>query len=323
MHKKVALITGIYGQDGAYLAQLLLSEGYLVYGVKRRSASSVPWRLQKLGLLGHERLHIIDGDVTDFISMQKTIEEARPDEVYNTAAMSHVGVSFSQPVAAAQINGIGVLHVLEALRVTKPEAKFLQCSTSELYGVLPHEQQSGELFHPRSPYGIAKLFGYWTTKNYREAYKMFTCNSICYNHESPLRGVEFVTRKITCGIADIKAGRAQVIKLGNIDAKRDWGHAADFTRGMHMMMLSDTPDDYVMATGESHSIKEFLALAFEVAGLGDYEKYIEIDPAFYRPSEVPDLKGDPTKIREKLGWEPVIKFEQLVREMVLSDLEGI
>lgn len=322
MTKKVAMITGVYGQDGAYLTKLLLEEGYLVYGVKRRSASSVPWRLEKLGLLGHERLRIIDGDVTDPISMQKVVDEARPDEVYNTAAMSHVGVSFNQPVASAQINGIGVLNVLEALRSARPEAKFLQCSTSELYGILPHERQSGELFHPRSPYGIAKLFAYWTTKNYREAYKMFTCNSICYNHESPLRGVEFVTRKITCGIADIKAGRAKVIKLGNIDAKRDWGHAADFTRGMHMMLLADAPDDYVMATGESHSIKEFLSLAFEIAGLGNYEKYIEIDPAFYRPAEVPDLKGDFSKIKEKLGWEPHITFEGLVEEMVLSDLEG-
>ena len=320
MNKKRALITGIYGQDGAYLAKLLLEEGYIVYGMKRRSASSVPWRLQKLGLLGNDRLKIVDGDMTDMVSLQRVAEEAIPSEVYNTAAMSHVGTSFSQPIASAEINGLGALMLAEVLRNTNRDARLLQCSTSELYGVLPHEHQSGELFHPRSPYGIAKLFAYWTMRNYREAYNMFAVNSICYNHESILRSVEFVTRKITKGVADIKYGREKVIKLGNIDARRDWGHAADFTRGMYMMLQAQEPDDFVIATGETHSIREFLALAFDVAGLGAYEKYIEIDPAFYRPAEVPDLKGDPSKIKAVLGWEPTIRFEALVKEMVLSDL---
>lgn len=650
MTKKRALITGIYGQDGAYLAKLLLDEGYIVYGMKRRSASSIPWRLQKLGVLGNDRLKIVEGDITDIISLQKIVEEAMPGEVYNTAAMSHVGTSFAQPIVSAEVNGIGVLNLLEVLKNTNMDAKFLQCSTSELFGTLPHELQSGEVFHPRSPYGIAKLFAYWTVRNYREAYKMFAVNSVCYNHESPLRGIEFVTRKATMGIADIKYGRAKVIRLGNIDAKRDWGHAADYCvdldskiltpegfkgreqisngdaiinynlgedrweydtvervydvkhsgemytmtgngiefrcspnhtiyykrrsinhkswlefewkkctaseafemmrdlqirakynfcfpgftglsdnvhdadisddmamlmgyilsegclykpreiggglrlsisqskkkyydelkecidrlgleyrederedsvvefvftsksrdvildnfdgydihrmpkwvygfsarqmtilfnavmngdgcwsamsyssarkelamsvqdlasilgyrtklhrrasgqyevsifssakksrhnfiteitkssveeniwcvetrnngtiitkkndtifvsgncRAMHMMLQAPDPDDFVIATGETHSIREFLALAFDIAGLGDYEKYIEIDPAFYRPAEVPDLKGDPSKIKKALGWEPTVKFEQLVKEMVLSDL---
>jgi GDPmannose 4,6-dehydratase len=323
MHTKRALVTGVYGQDGSYLAKLLLEKGYMVYGMKRRSASSVPWRLQKLGVLGNDRLKIIDGDVTDMIAIQKIVEEAMPAEVYNTAAMSHVGVSFTQPLVTAQINGLGVLMLLESLKLINKEARFLQCSTSELYGTLPPEEQSRGVFHPRSPYGVAKLFAYWTVVNYREAYGSFACNAISYNHESQLRGVEFVTRKITRGIADIKAGRIDRIKLGNIDAKRDWGHAADFVKGFHMMLQAPEAEDYILATGESHSVREFLEVAFRTAGLGDYEKYVEIDPALYRPAEVPDLKGNPSKIKEKLGWEPVIKFDKLVEEMVLSDLEGV
>jgi len=318
---KRALVTGIYGQDGGFLAKQLLEEGCEVWGVKRRSASSVPWRLEALGILDHPNLKILEGDVTDPISMLDCVSTSRPEEVYNTAAMSHVGTSFKQPLATAQIDGLGVLNILEAIRTQAPEARFVQCSTSELYGNLPPEKQSLGIYHPRSPYGIAKLFGFWTTVNYRETYNLFACNSICYNHESALRGSEFVTRKITLGLADIVTGRSKVIKLGNIDAKRDWQHAKDACRAMTMMARATTPDDFVVATGESHSVREFLQLAVRKAGLGeDYESFIEIDPQFYRPAEVPDLKGNPTKIMKELGWKPTISYDQLVAEMVNYDV---
>ncbi len=320
---KKALVTGIYGQDGGFLAKQLLQENYEVWGVKRRSASSIPWRLEALGILSHPNLHIIEGDVTDPISMLDCVKRSQPDEVYNTAAMSHVGTSFKQPLATAQIDGLGVLNILEAIRTLAPEARFVQCSTSELYGNLPPEQQSLGVYHPRSPYGVAKLFGFWTTVNYRETYNIFACNSICYNHESALRGEDFVTRKITLGLADIVAGKSKVIKLGNIDARRDWQHAKDACRAMIMMARADVADDFVVATGESHSVREFIQLAVKKAGLGDdCERFIEIDPQFYRPAEVPDLKGNPDKIMKTLGWKPITSYEQLVEEMVNYDVFG-
>jgi len=320
---KVALVTGIYGQDAAYLTQYLIGLDYEVYGAKRRSASSSPWRLRELGLLNNERLHVIECDVTDIISVSRTIKEINPDEIYNTAAMSHVGTSFSQPIVSAEVNGIGVLNILESVKSHNTGIKFMQCSTSELYGSLSHDEQSKDLFHPRSPYGVAKLFGYWTAVNYREAYDMFTSNAISYNHESPLRGPEFVTRKITKGIADIVVGNSSYISLGNIDAKRDWGHARDFVKGFHASLQIDKPDDFVFATGESHSVREFLEIAFRVAKLGNYERYIEINPKFYRPAEVQDLKGDPSKAKKILNWEAETTFEELVEEMTINDLQSV
>ena len=321
--EKKALVTGIYGQDAAYLAEYLISKGYMVYGAKRRSASSSPWRLEQLGLLTNERLQILECDITDPCSLHTTIKETRPHEIYNTAAMSHVGTSFSQPIVSANVNALGVLNILEAIRQIDANIKFMQCSTSELYGNLSYSEQSKTLFHPRSPYGVAKLFGYWTAVNYREAYNIFAANAISYNHESSLRGEEFVTRKITKGIADIVVGKKAFISLGNIDAKRDWGHAKDFVKGFHKILNHHTPGDFVLATGESHSVREFLDIAFRVAGLGNYEKYIVIDPKFFRPAEVPDLKGDASYTKEVLGWEPEISFEELVKEMVVNDLQQV
>lgn len=317
--KKSAIVTGITGQDGSYLAEFLLSKGYKVYGFKRRTAEN------DLGCSKHleNQIEVVEGDMTDFHSIYSLQKLAKPDEFYNLAAQSHVGSSFKQPKYTLDTNGVGVLHCLEAIRESGIHTRFYQASTSELYGGQNGETFANEQsrFHPRSPYGCAKLYSYWITINYREAYKMFTCNGILFNHESPRRGPNFVTRKITLGAANIAKGRQEKLYLGNLKSKRDWGHARDYVRGMWLMLNHNQPDDYVLATGETHSVEDFCKYAFEHAGLGDYSKYVEIDPRFYRPAEVDVLLGDYTKAKNTLGWEPKISFSELVKEMVESDLE--
>ncbi len=335
---KVALITGIRGQDGAYLAEFLLKKGYKVYGADRRSADSTNWRLKELGI--DKEVEIVYMDLLELTNVIRTIEQVKPDEVYNLAAQSFVGVSFQQPLLTSDVNALGVLRLLEAIRLFSPHVKFYQASTSELFGKVCEIPQTEKTpFYPRSPYGVAKLFGHWITVNYREAYNMFACSGILFNHESPLRGLEFVTRKITYGVARIKYGLQDKIFLGNLDAKRDWGYAKEYVEGMWLMLQQDSPGDYILATGESHSVKEFVECAFAVAGYNIYWEgeglntkgidkntgkiMIEISPKFYRPSEVDILIGNPKKAKEKLGWMPKTKFEDLVRIMVEADLNRV
>lgn len=320
--KKSAIITGIKGQDASYLTELLLSKDYKVYGLKRRSSQG------GLGcsshLENHPNLEIVEGDLLDLSSLLNLCKLAKADEFYNLAAQSHVGVSFGQPFVTGQVTGLGVLNCLEAIKHSGIHTKFLQASTSELFGGQLGEVKCNEetLFYPRSPYGVAKLYGYWITVNYREAYKLYACNSICFNHESPRRSPNFVTRKITLGVAAIKAGKQEKLYLGNLDAKRDWGHARDYVRGMYMMLNSNHPQDYVLSTGETHSVREFCQIAFEHAGLGDYQKYVEIDPRFFRPTEVDILIGDSSKALRELGWKHETSFEELVQEMVDADVNA-
>ncbi|MBA2849529.1 GDP-mannose 4,6-dehydratase [Thermosulfuriphilus ammonigenes] len=335
---KVALITGIRGQDGAYLAEFLLKKGYKVYGADRRSADSTNWRLKELGI--DKEVEIVYMDLLELTNVIKTIEQVKPDEVYNLAAQSFVGVSFQQPILTSDVNALGVLRLLEAIRLFSPHVKFYQASTSELFGKVCEIPQTEKTpFYPRSPYGVAKLFGHWITVNYREAYNMFACSGILFNHESPLRGLEFVTRKITYGVARIRYGLQDKIFLGNLDAKRDWGYAKEYVEGMWLMLQQDSPGDYILATGETHSVKEFVECAFAVAGYNIYWEgeglntkgidkktgkiMIEISPKFYRPSEVDILIGNPKKAKEKLGWMPKTKFEDLVRIMVEADLNRV
>jgi len=335
---KKALITGIRGQDGAYLAKLLLEKGYEVYGADRRSGDSGNWRLRELGI--ENDVKIVYMDLLELTNIIKTIEKVKPDEVYNLAAQSFVGVSFEQPILTSDVDAIGVLRLLEAVRLVKPEIKFYQASTSELFGKVQEIPQTEKTpFHPRSPYGVAKLFGHWITINYRESYNMFACAGILFNHESPLRGLEFVTRKITYGIARIKHGLQDKIILGNLDSKRDWGYAKEYVEGMWLMLQQETPDDYVLATGETHSVREFVEYAFNAAGYdivwegkgvdtSGIDKatgrvMVEISPEFYRPAEVDILIGDSRKAREKLGWMPNTKFEELVRIMVEADIRRV
>ncbi len=335
---KKALITGIRGQDGAYLAKLLLEKGYEVYGADRRSGDSGNWRLRELGI--ENDVKIVYMDLLELTNIIKTIEKVKPDEVYNLAAQSFVGVSFEQPILTSDVDAIGVLRLLEAVRLVKPEIKFYQASTSELFGKVQEIPQTEKTpFHPRSPYGVAKLFGHWITINYRESYNMFACAGILFNHESPLRGLEFVTRKITYGIARIKHGLQDKIILGNLDSKRDWGYAKEYVEGMWLMLQQEAPDDYVLATGETHSVREFVEYAFNAAGyditwegegvdIRGIDKttgrvMVEVSPEFYRPAEVDILIGDSRKAREKLGWMPNTKFEELVRIMVEADIRRV
>lgn len=344
MQRKRALITGITGQDGAYLAELLLSKGYEVHGVKRRASSFNTSRIDHLIKDIHEEnlsffLHY--GDMTDSTNLIRIIQETKPDEIYNLAAQSHVKVSFETPEYTANADGIGVLRILEAIRILGMEqkVKFYQASTSELYGkVIETPQNENTPFYPRSPYGIAKQYGFWITKNYREAYGVFGCNGILFNHESPLRGETFVTRKITRAAAAIKSGKQEKLYLGNLDAKRDWGHAKDYVEGMWLMLQQDSPDDYVLATGVLHSVRECTTLAFRFAGIeiewvgsgkdevginkDNGEVVVEIDSFYFRPTEVDLLLGDASKAKEKLGWQPSYSFEQLISEMVESDLRN-
>ena len=321
---KKALITGITGQDGSYLTELLLEKGYVVHGVVRRSSSFNTERIDHLYKDPHEssaRLHLHYGDLNDSSSLQAIVDNVVPDEVYNLGAQSHVRVSFDIPEYTGEITGLGTVRLLEACRKGDKKCRFYQASSSELYGkVVEIPQKETTPFHPRSPYAVAKAYSFYMTQNYREAYGMFATNGILFNHESERRGETFVTRKITRAIGRIKQGMQKELFLGNLDAKRDWGHAKDYVEAMWLMLQQDTPDDFVIGTGETHSVREFAEKAFAIAGL-DYSQYVKIDPRYFRPAEVDLLLADPSKAKKTLGWQPKIGFEELVRRMVESDLE--
>jgi len=326
---KKALITGITGQDGSYLAELLLNKGYEVHGIIRRSSSFNTSRIEHIYQDPHDigrRLFLHYGDLSDANTVRKLINQIEPDEVYNLAAQSHVRVSFDIPEYTANITGIGTLRFLEAIKDCESKIgkkiKFYQASSSEMFGATPPPQNEDSRFYPRSPYGVSKVFAFYMTKNYREAYNMFAVNGILFNHESPRRGGTFVTKKITRGIARIKKGLDQKLYLGNLDAKRDWGYAPEYVEAMWLMLQQPEADDYVVGTGESHSVKEFVELAFEHAGLGDWRKFVEIDPRYFRPTEVDNLIADTKKTKEKLGWEAKTKFQDIVKIMVDHDLSN-
>lgn len=321
---KRALITGITGQDGSYLAELLLEKGYEVHGIVRRSSSFNTERIDHLYRDPHERgvrLHLHHGDLNDASSLQSVIADAKPDEIYNLAAQSHVRVSFDIPEYTAEITALGTIRILEAIRKLHVPCRFYQASSSELYGkVVETPQRETTPFHPRSPYAAAKAYAFYMTQNYREAYGLFATNGILFNHESERRGETFVTRKITRAVGRIKLGLQQELFLGNLDAKRDWGHAADYVEAMWRMMQQEQPDDFVIGTGETHSVREFLELAFKRAGL-DYREHVKIDERYFRPAEVDLLLSDPSKAKAKLGWVPKVGFQELVARMVDSDIE--
>ena len=318
---KSALVTGITGQDGAYLAKFLLSKGYEVHGLLARRATPTTWRLKYLGIL--DKVDLIDGDLTDIASIVRALLECRPDEVYNLGAQSFVATSWAQPILTANATGLGALNILEAIRQVRPEAKFYQASTSEMFGKIQEPIQSEKTpFYPRSPYGVSKLFAHWMTVNYRESFGLFGCSGILFNHESPLRGIEFVTRKVSDAVARIALGVQKELHLGNIDAKRDWGFAGDYVQAMWAMLQQPEPDTYVVATGRTTTVREMCRIAFEHVGL-DYEKHVVIDPKFYRPAEVDILLGNPAKAKEKLGWEAKTTLEELMAMMVDADLERV
>ena len=318
MTKKRALITGITGMDGSHLADFLLEKGYEVFGLERRTSSKNVVNIKHIA----DRITIIPGDLLDQASLFRALRVSDPDEVYNLAAQSFVRASFDAPMQTAEVTGLGVLRMLEAIREYGKPIKFYQASTSEMFGkVRETPQKETTLFYPRSPYGVAKVYGHWITKNYREAYDMFNVCGILFNHESERRGHEFVTRKITDGVAKIKLGLADHITLGNLDARRDWGYSPDYIEAMWLMLQQDEPDDYVIATGESHSIKDFLKAAFNEIGIKDWESYVKQDERYMRPSEVDYLVGDISKVKRLLNWEPTTSFDELVRKMVHHDLE--
>lgn len=314
---KRALITGVTGQDGSYLSDLLLEKGYEVHGVVRRSSTE---NFERIGHLAG-KIHLHQADLLDQLSIIDVVKESKPDEVYNLAAMSFVPTSWKQPVLTGEFTGIGVTRVLEAIKlIGRDHIKFYQASSSEMFGkVVEVPQKESTPFYPRSPYGVAKVYGHWITVNYRESYNMYCCSGILFNHESERRGREFVTRKVSDGVARIKLGLSKCLKLGNLDSKRDWGFAGDYVKAMWLMLQQDKPDDYVVATGETHTVKRLVELAFSAVGL-DWKKYVEIDPALVRPAEVDLLIGDPSKARAVLGWKPEVTFEQLVERMVQADL---
>jgi GDPmannose 4,6-dehydratase len=317
---KRALITGVTGQDGSYLSQLLLEKGYEVFGLLRRSASAdvIDGRLRWLGINGQVRM--LDGDLLDLSSVLRILREVKPDEVYNLGAQSFVKTSWTQPILTGQVTALGVGIMLEAVRLEVPNARFYQASSSEMYGLIQEPMQSETTpFYPRSPYAVAKLYGHWMTVNYRESFGLHASSGILFNHESPLRGIEFVTRKVTDGAARIKLGLAKTLPMGNLDATRDWGHARDFVRAMHLMLQQEVADDYVVATGRTTSIRDMCTLAFRHVGL-NYEDYVTTDPAFLRPAEVEVLLGNPAKARAKLGWTAEISLEEMISEMVEADL---
>lgn len=335
--KNTAVITGITGQDGAYLTELLLHKGYRVYGTYRRTSSVNFWRLEELGVASHPNLELVEYDLTDLSSTIRLLQISEATEVYNLAAQSFVGVSFEQPITTAEITGIGAVHLLEAIRIVNPEIRFYQASTSEMFGkVLAIPQDESTPFYPRSPYGVAKLYAHWMTVNYRESYDIFASSGILFNHESPLRGKEFVTRKITDSVAKIKLGKLDVLELGNIDAKRDWGFAKDYVEGMWRILQADKPDTYVLATNRTQTVRDFVAMAFQAADVtlnwqGYNEKetatnaatgelLVRINPKFYRPAEVDLLRGDPQKAKDDLNWEPSATLEDLCTMMVEADL---
>ena len=318
--KKTALITGVMGQDGPYLAKLLLEKEYTIYGMMRRYSNPNFENLTYLGLMND--IDFVEGDLTDEASLNHLIKTIRPTEVYNLAAQSFVGGSWDQPKLTTEINAVGVLSLLNAIKHFSPTTRFYQASTSEMFGLGNDSgfQDENTAFHPRSPYGIAKVYAYWMTVNFRESYGLFTSNGILFNHESPLRGKQFVTRKITDGVARIKFGMANELHLGDLEPKRDWGFAGDYVEAMHLMLQQEKPDDYVVATGQTHSVREFVELAFAVAGISDWKKYVVIDPRFKRPAEVPHLCGRADKAHKILGWKPKVNFHELVKMMVEADL---
>ncbi len=316
MSKKSALITGITGQDGSYLAELLLEKGYRVYGVTRRTSSPNVERIAHLV----DQIQICQADLTDLASLIKVLQQAEPDEIYNLGAMSFVPTSWQEPLMTADVTGTAVARVLEAMRIVCPQARFYQASSSEMFGKVQETPQSETTpLYPRSPYAVAKTYGHYLTINYRESYDLYACSGILFNHESPRRGLEFVTRKITDGVAKIKLGQATELRLGNLEAKRDWGFAGDYVRAMWLMLQQDTPEDYVVGTGETHKVKDFVQIAFDHVGL-DWKKYVVVDPQFYRPAEVDLLLADPSKAKEKLNWTAEVSFEKLVTMMVDNDL---
>ncbi len=335
---KKAIITGITGQDGAYLAELLLDKGYIVYGTYRRTASVNFWRLEDVGIRNHNNLHLVEHDLTDLGSSIRLFEKVEPDEIYNLAAQSFVGVSFDQPITTAQITGLGTLNLLEAIRTVNPKIRFYQASTSEMFGEVQEiPQRESTPFYPRSPYGVAKLYAHWMTINYRESYDIFGTSGILFNHESPLRGLEFVTRKITDGIAKIKLGKLDVLELGNMDAKRDWGYAKDYVEGMYLMLQAEKPDTYILATNRTETVRDFVTMSCKAANIdiewkGSNENEVAIDsssgkeivrvnPKFYRPAEVELLIGDPSKAKKELGWEAKTSLEELCNMMVKADIK--
>jgi GDPmannose 4,6-dehydratase len=337
---KNAVVTGISGQDGAYLARLLLDKGYRVWGATRRTSSVNHWRLAEVGILGHENLELLDYDLTDAGAAIRLLERSGAEEVYNLAAQSFVGVSFDQPVTTAQITGVGAVHLLEAIRIVNPAIRFYQASTSEMFGLVQAVPQSEETpFYPRSPYGIAKLYAHWMTVNYRESYGMYGCSGILFNHESPLRGREFVTRKITDSVARIELGQLNCLQLGNLDAQRDWGFAGDYVDGMWRMLQQPQPDTYVLATNRTQSVRDFVEMAFKAVdktlewqGSAEQERglctrtgaeLVAVNPEFYRPSEVDLLIGDSSKAKDILGWESVVSLEELCEMMVKADLTRV
>jgi len=314
-----ALVTGVTGQDGSYLAEFLLSRGYRVVGMVRRSSTVTFERIEHI----QEKLEIVQGDLHDQSSLVSVMEEYCPDEVYNLAAQSFVPTSWKQPVLTGEVTALGVTRILETIRLVNPQARFYQASSSEMFGKVREVPQT-ELtpFYPRSPYGVAKVYGHWITVNYRESYDLFACSGILFNHESPRRGLEFVTRKITHGVARIKLGLADELRLGNLESRRDWGFAGDYVEAMWLMLQQEEPDDYVVCTGETHSVREFCEIAFSHVGL-DYRDFVVQDPRFYRPAEVDLLVGDPKKAKEKLAWVPKVSFEDLIRMMVDADLKRL
>lgn len=312
-----ALITGITGQDGSYLAELLLQQGYRVIGMVRRTSTINFDRIREI----QEQVEIVQGDLLDQMSLISILQEHRPSEVYNLAAQSFVPTSFTQPVLTGEFTALGVTRILDAIRIVDPAIRFYQASSSEMFGKVQEvPQRESTPFYPRSPYGVAKVYGHWITVNYRESYNIFACSGILFNHESPRRGLEFVTHKITNAVARIKLGLESELRLGNLDARRDWGYAPDYVRAMWLMLQQDSPDDYVVATGETHSVQEFVEEAFGFVDL-DWREFVVQDPKFYRPAEVDLLVGDPAKAGAQLGWEPSVSFRELVRLMVQSDLE--
>ena len=336
-NSKVAVVTGITGQDGAYLAELLLSKGYTVYGTYRRTSSVNFWRIEELGIQVNPNLHLVEYDLTDLSSSIRLLQTSGATEVYNLAAQSFVGVSFEQPLTTAEITGIGPVNLLEAIRIVNPKIRFYQASTSEMFGkVQAIPQIESTPFYPRSPYGVAKLYAHWMTINYRESYGIFGTSGILFNHESPLRGREFVTRKITDSVAKIKLGKLDVLELGNMDAKRDWGYAKDYVEGMWRMLQADEPDTFVLATNRTETVRDFVTMAFKAAdialdwkGKDEQEQgfdaktgkaLVKINSKFYRPAEVELLIGNPEKARAKLGWEPKTTLEELCRMMVVADM---
>ncbi|NJM42563.1 MAG: GDP-mannose 4,6-dehydratase [Anaerolineae bacterium] len=319
MKQKTALVTGVTGQDGSYLAELLLEMNYRVVGMVRRTSTINFDRIKHI----QDKIEIVSGDLLDQSSMMDVVREYQPDEVYNLAAQSFVPASFTQPVLTGEFTALGVTRLLEAIRHVKPDTRFYQASSSEMFGkVMEVPQRETTPFYPRSPYGVAKVYGHWITVNYRESYNLFACSGMLFNHESPRRGLEFVTHKVTHAVARIQLGMQKDVHLGNLEAQRDWGFAGDYVRGMWMMLQHDTPDDYVLATGETHTIRELCEVAFDHVGL-NWEKYVVIDPKFYRPAEVDLLIGDPGKVGRVLGWEPKVSFKELVHMMVDADLKEL